>query len=207
MIVTYTIAKRTYDFLFASFGLLLLLPLFAVIALCIKLFDGGPIFYRQSRVGFKGRPFNIFKFRTMVIDADKQGPSITRDGDSRITLIGRVLRKTKLDELPQLFNVVRGEMSLVGPRPEVPKYVATYTEEQKRVLTLKPGITDLATLAFRNEEELLHSVPDFERYYVNNCVPEKIRLNLQYAQRASIWEDTKLIVKTLASCCMASPSK
>ena len=203
MSVTYTIAKRTYDFLLASVGLLLLMPVFAAIALCIKLFDRGPVFYRQTRVGLKGRPFAIVKFRTMMVDADKQGPSITRDGDARITFVGRVLRKTKLDELPQLINVVRGEMSLVGPRPEVPKYVATYTEDQKRVLTLKPGITDLATLAFRNEEELLHSVADFERYYVSNCVPEKIRLNLQYAQRASIWEDTKLIVKTLASCSMA----
>ena len=203
MIVQYSASKRVFDVVFASIGLLLLLPVLATIALCIKLVDKGPVFYRQRRIGLHGEAFDIIKFRSMIVDADKRGLSVTKDGDSRITSIGRVLRKTKLDELPQLLNVLRGEMSLVGPRPEVPKYVASYTEQQRQVLGLKPGITDLASLTFRNEEELLRSVPDVERYYIANCVPEKIRLNLEYAQRASVWEDTKIILKTLGSCCAA----
>jgi lipopolysaccharide/colanic/teichoic acid biosynthesis glycosyltransferase len=189
--------KRAYDLLFAAIGLVLLSPLFLVLALAVKWSDGGPIFYRQQRIGWRGRPFHILKFRTMVVGADKLGPAITKNGDQRITAVGRWLRKTKLDELPQLVNVLRGEMSFVGPRPEVPRYVERYTPGQRRVLELKPGITDLATLEFRNEEDLLRQAEDMEAFYVSHCVPRKIELNLRYAERANVWEDTKIIWRTL----------
>ena len=190
--------KRFYDLFFSIVGLALLSPLFLLIAFLVKCSDGGPVFFRQSRVGLRGRIFSIWKFRTMIVDAESTGASVTRDGDSRITPIGRILRKLKADELPQLLNVAIGEMSLVGPRPEVPRYVRHYTEQQRKVLELKPGITDLATLAFRNEEELLKSADDLENFYINVCVPEKIKLNLRYAERASLWQDTKIILRTLA---------
>jgi len=190
--------KRFYDLFFSIVGLALLSPLFLLIAFLVKCSDGGPVFFRQSRVGLRGRIFSIWKFRTMIVDAESTGASVTRGGDSRITPIGRILRKLKADELPQLLNVAIGEMSLVGPRPEVPRYVRHYTEQQRKVLELKPGITDLATLAFRNEEELLKSADDLENFYINVCVPEKIKLNLRYAERASLWQDTKIILRTLA---------
>jgi lipopolysaccharide/colanic/teichoic acid biosynthesis glycosyltransferase len=190
-------AKRCYDLFFASVGLLALSPLFLLIALGVKWSDGGPVFYRQQRVGRHGRLFWIWKFRTMVVDADQRGLAITRDGDPRITPLGRVLRKTKLDELPQLANVWRGEMSFVGPRPEVPHYVARYTAAQREILNLKPGITDLATLEFRNEEELLRAAPDVERFYLEHCLPRKIELNLQYARQANLCRDTLIILQTL----------
>jgi lipopolysaccharide/colanic/teichoic acid biosynthesis glycosyltransferase len=155
------------------------------------------VFYRQERVGQGGRRFKIWKYRTMVVDADKLGPAVTKDGDPRITRVGRFLRKSKLDELPQLFNVLVGEMSLVGPRPEVPKYVDLYKAEQREILKLKPGITELATLKFRQEEELLGRAEDVESFYVEQCIPRKIELNLKYARRASLWSDTWLILQTL----------
>jgi lipopolysaccharide/colanic/teichoic acid biosynthesis glycosyltransferase len=189
--------KRLFDILFAGCGLLLLSPVFLVLAALVKLADNGPILFRQQRVGQGGKPFRILKFRSMVVDAERLGLSVTKDGDPRITRIGRFLRKTKLDELPQLWNVWRGDMSFVGPRPEVPRYVAKYSEAQKRVLALKPGITDLATLAFRNEEELLLEAIDTERFYLDYCIPRKIELNLAYAESASVWEDTKIILRTL----------
>jgi len=194
---TASVSKRLYDIFFAFAGLLLLSPLFCLIALFVKLSDGGPVFFFQRRIGFAGRPFWIWKFRTMRVNAEKLGASITKGGDPRITRAGRLLRKTKLDELPQLWNVLKGEMSLVGPRPEVPQYVERFTISQRAVLQIKPGITDLATLAFRNEEELLKSARDVEDFYLNLCVPKKIELNLQYARRANLWEDTKIILQTL----------
>ncbi|MDB6027487.1 MAG: sugar transferase [Verrucomicrobiales bacterium] len=197
MIPTKEILKRIYDLTFSLIGLILLGPCLMFLALAIRLSDGGPAFFRQRRIGLKGKPFKILKFRTMIVDAEKQGLSITRDGDSRVTNIGRFLRKTKLDELPQLWNVFKGEMSLVGPRPEVPRYVECYTPEQSEVLQLKPGITDLATLAFRNEEDLLSRASNVEAFYVSYCLPEKISLNLEYAKRANLWEDTKIILQTL----------
>jgi lipopolysaccharide/colanic/teichoic acid biosynthesis glycosyltransferase len=190
-------AKRLYDFVFAALGLVVLSPVFLLLALAVKLCDGGPVFYRQQRAGRHGKPFWIWKFRSMVTGADKMGPSITAGGDRRITPIGRLLRKTKLDELPQLWNVVRGEMSLVGPRPEVPRYVELYTPAQREILKLAPGITDLATLEFRNEEELLRGAADQERFYVEYCLPKKIELNLLYARKANPWQDTLIIFKTL----------
>lgn len=189
--------KRVFDVFFAALGLLCLSPLFAVVMVAVKLTDGGSIFYRQRRVGLGGRPFWILKFRTMVLNADRMGPSVTKDRDPRITAVGRILRRTKLDEMPQLWNVLVGEMSFVGPRPEVPKYVERYSEEQRRVLQLKPGITDLATLVFRDEESLLRNAVDVEEFYVNHCVPRKARLNLQYAERANMLEDVLLILQTL----------
>ncbi len=189
--------KRLFDIFWTSLGLLLLWPVFLVIALLIKIDDGGPVFYRQIRVGRGGKPFRIWKFRTMVVDADKIGGSLTVGRDPRITRTGYWLRKFKLDELPQLFNVLSGEMSLVGPRPEVPEYVARYTQDQKRVLELTPGITDPASIAYRNENEILASSDDPEAVYLSEIMPEKIRLNLQYAEKSTVWTDFLTILKTL----------
>src|SRR5947207_8516848 len=169
-------AKRLYDFIFSFCGLILLSPLLLVISALVKLADGGPVLYRQVRVGQGGRSFRIFKFRTMVPDADQAGPLLTRQGDARITRIGAILRQTKLDELPQLWNVLKGEMSLVGPRPEVPRYIQQYTPEQREILRCKPGITDLASLCFREEQALLGNSASLEKFYVQHCIPQKLRL-------------------------------
>ena len=192
-------AKRTFDLFFSLFGLALLWPLFLLVSLLIKLSDRGPVFFRQIRIGRFSREFRIVKFRTMRDGADKAGPSITASSDSRITPIGRWLRKTKLDELPQLWNVLRGDMSFVGPRPEVPKYVALYTEDQKKVLDLSPGITDEASLEFRNEEELLAAAVDREKYYIEFCIPRKIELNMSYAGKANVYRDVLVILRTISS--------
>ena len=189
--------KRAYDVVFSLAGLIVLSPLFALIALAVRLTDGGRVIYRQKRVGLEGRPFWICKFRTMVHDADRKGPAVTKDGDDRITTIGRVLRKTKLDELPQLWNVLKGEMSLVGPRPEVPRYVRHYTPEQREVLHCKPGITDLASISFRDEERWLGDAAELEEFYLRQCMPRKLELNREYARRASLWSDTWIILQTL----------
>lgn len=189
--------KRCFDVAASAVGLLAISPLLFLIALCIKLSDWGPVFFFQERIGWKGVPFKIIKFRTMIPNAERLGLSITKDGDPRVTGCGRFLRKTKLDELPQLFNVLIGQMSFVGPRPEVARYVANYTSEQRMVLLLKPGITDLATLEFRNEESLLSEARDAERFYREFCVPRKIELNLDYSKRANLWQDLKIILHTL----------
>ncbi len=190
-------AKRIYDLFFTSIGLVCLAPLLLLLALAVRCSDGRPVLYRQRRVGQFGRLFWIWKFRTMVTSADQVGPGVTKDGDPRVTRFGRLLRKTKLDELPQLWNVLRGDMSLVGPRPEVPRYVEQYTEEQRAILKLKPGITDLATLEFRDEEELLRSAEDLEHFYLQYCVPRKIALNLAYARGAGLCSDTWVILQSL----------
>lgn len=190
-------AKRLYDIFFAVLGLALFWPLLLVLSLLVKLSDGGPVFFRQERVGRGGVPFKIWKFRSMVVNAERIGLGVTRGGDPRVTRVGRFLRRFKLDELPQLFNVLVGEMSFVGPRPEVPKYVGLYTSEQREILKLRPGITDLATLQFRDEEELLRSAEDTEAFYIEHCVPEKIRLNLLYAGKANLWQDTRIILQTI----------
>ncbi len=193
----YSFSKRLFDVVFAGFGLLVLLPLGLVLALLVKVSDGGPVFYTQIRIGRHGRPFPIRKFRSMVVNADKVGLAVTSDGDPRITWIGRLLRKSKLDELPQLWNVLVGQMSFVGPRPEVPRYVERYTPEQREILRYKPGITDMATLQFRNEEALLSGCADVETFYLQTCLPKKIALNLQYQERASLLQDVWIIVQTL----------
>ena len=190
-------AKRLYDVGWAALGLVVLSPVLALLALLVKLADGGPVLFRQQRVGLGGRLFWICKFRTMVVSAEQHGPGVTRDGDARITRPGRWLRKTKLDELPQLWNVLVGDMSFVGPRPELPRYVARYTPAQQEILRFKPGITDLATLTFRNEEELLATAADLESFYMEHCVPRKIELNRQYQAHANLWRDTQIILRTL----------
>ena len=189
--------KRLFDLFFSALGLVVLSPLLLLIALIVKLSDGGSVLFGQVRIGQFGRPFIIWKFRTMVMNADKSGPGVTKSGDSRITPVGRWLRKTKFDEFPQLWNVLRGEMSFVGPRPEVPKYVEKYTTEQRQILDLKPGITDMSTLEFRNEEELLKGATDAEKYYTEYCVPKKIELSLQYHRKSSLLLDAQVILRTL----------
>jgi len=190
-------AKRMYDLFFSFCGLMVLCPLFLHIAVLIRISDGGCVFYRQIRIGLLGRPFRICKFRTMISSAEQAGPAITKDGDARITWVGRILRKSKLDELPQLWNVLKGEMSLVGPRPEVPHYVERYTLEQCEILRCKPGITDLASLCFRDEEVLLGNANNTEAFYIQHCIPRKLRLNQEYAARANLLSDTWIIVQTI----------
>jgi lipopolysaccharide/colanic/teichoic acid biosynthesis glycosyltransferase len=189
-------AKRAFDVAAAGAGLLVLSPVLAGVALAVKL-DGGPAFYRQERVGRRGRPFRMWKFRTMVPNADRLGPQLTVAGDRRITRVGGWLRRSKLDELPQLLNVLTGDMSLVGPRPEVARYVALYTAEQRRVLELRPGITDPASIRYRDEERELAAAADPEAHYIRQVMPEKIRLNLDYAARASVLRDVGVIAATL----------
>ncbi len=191
------IAKRIFDLFFAFIGVMILLPLFLAIAVWIKLDSPGPILFRQSRVGQFAREFSLYKFRTMVADAERLGKQITAIDDWRITRSGRLLRKYKLDELPQLFNVLKGEMSLVGPRPEVPKYVAFYTLEQRRVLEVPPGITDLASIKFRNESDLLAGVSNSEELYIQKIMPQKLELNLKYIAQASLKFDLLIILRTV----------
>ncbi len=189
-------AKRLFDFLIASVGLLALSPILILVALAVKLSSPGPAFYRSTRVGKEGKLFRMLKFRTMVANADRLGPGITAGGDRRITDIGRFLRRTKLDELPQLINVVKGEMSLVGPRPEDPRYVALYTSEQRRILEVQPGITSAASLAYRQEEQGLVG-PDWERVYRIEVLPAKLEADLDYLSRRTFWSDIGLIVQTI----------
>lgn len=190
-------SKRAFDLLFAGGGLILLSPFLLLAGALVWLWDRGPILYGGERVGLDGKPFRMWKFRSMVVDADKVGKQLTVGGDPRITPIGRLLRKTKLDEFPQLLNVVRGEMSLVGPRPEVQKYVDLYDDEQAAVLSLVPGITDPASIAYRNEEEILAESEDPEKEYIETIMPEKIRINLEYSRRATTLSDFLVILRTL----------
>jgi lipopolysaccharide/colanic/teichoic acid biosynthesis glycosyltransferase len=188
---------RCFDWLMALIGLTLLAPLFLLVAVAVKLGDGGPVFYLQQRVGRHGRPFRILKFRTMAPGADQRGLPITTDRDARVTRVGKWLRAWKLDELPQLANVLVGDMGLVGPRPEVPRYVALYTPEQARVLSLRPGITDPASIAYRSESQLLRHCQDPEAYYIQTLLPDKLRINLAYAARAGFWSNLRIILATL----------
>lgn len=192
-----TLAKRLFDLFWTVLGLAVLWPLFLLLALVIKLDDGGPVFFRQERVGRRGRRFRMMKFRTMVVDAERRGQLLTVGRDPRTTRVGCWTRRLKLDELPQLFNVLAGDMSLIGPRPEVPRYVALYTPDQQRVLQLTPGITDRASIRYRNESELLAQAADPERFYIDHIMPEKIRLNLEYAAQATLWTDLLVILNTL----------
>ena len=187
--------KRCIDLVLGLLGLLLLSPLFVVIAAWTCLRDGPPVMFRQRRVGLAGAPFLIWKFRTMV--AGKPGLPVTAAGDPRITRTGKVLRKWKLDELPQLFNVVAGTMSLVGPRPEVPEYVDPEDARWQEILTVRPGITDLASLAHFNEEQLLAAAPDPERYYREHVLPSKLEMNLHYVRYRSLGLDLKILWRTV----------
>ena len=193
------VLKRLMDIVVSGGALLVLWPVLLLIALAIKIDDPGPVFYRQVRVGKGGKTFRIFKFRTMVVDADKKGLAITVGRDSRITRMGAFLRKTKLDELAQLLNVFTGEMSFVGPRPEVPKYVDMYTPYQRQVLLVRPGITDYASIAYRNENDLLEGAEDPERMYIDVIMPDKIELNMKYLREISPIADIRLIFKTIVA--------
>lgn len=196
--------KRTLDVGAAALGLVLLGPLFLVIALAIAIEDGGPVFFRQQRVGRGGELFRVWKFRTMRVDAERTGGQLTVGHDPRITRVGRWLRGGKLDELPQLVNVLRGEMSFVGPRPEVPRYVALYSPEQRAVLDELPGITDPASLRYYDESVVLAKATDPEGLYVSQVMPEKIRLNLEYAARATPMTDLFIVLSTLRRIVMRS---
>jgi lipopolysaccharide/colanic/teichoic acid biosynthesis glycosyltransferase len=189
--------KRSLDLLASSFGLLLLSPLIAAIALVIKLDSRGPVFFRQERMGRGLQKFVIYKFRTMVEDAPVKGGQLTVNEDARITRFGRILRQTKLDELPQLINVFVGEMSLVGPRPEVARYVELFRSDYEEILRVQPGITDLASLKYRDESALFRLSDDPEREYVTRILPDKIALAKEYMQRSSFCFDVSLIFKTL----------
>ena len=191
--------KRLFDIVASGFGLLLLSPLFLLVAIWIKLDSPGPVFYRQVRVGRYNRDFRIFKFRSMRVGADK-GSLVTIGGrDPRVTRSGYFIRKFKVDELPQLINVFIGDMSLVGPRPEVRHYVDYWTKEQLHVLDVRPGITDPASIKFRNENELLEKAEDPEKYYIEVIMQEKLRLYLEYVENHSFWYDIKLIFQTFAA--------
>ena len=189
--------KRAMDIVLSAGGIAVLSPVLLLIALAIVIDSRGGVFYRQVRVGRNGREFRIFKFRTMVSDADKRGLLITVGADSRITRVGKILRKTKLDELAQLFNVLKGDMSFVGPRPEVPRYVAMYTPAQRNVLLVRPGITDYASVAYRDENDLLAGADDPERVYIEEIMPAKLELKRQYLSQIGVLTDLKLIFSTV----------
>ena len=192
--------KRLFDILASGIGIIILSPVLLIIALRIKSGSDGPVFFKQIRVGQDGKEFQILKFRTMVVDAEKMGRQITVGADNRITKVGGFLRKYKLDELPQLFNVFKGDMSLVGPRPEVPRYVDMYTEEQKKVLNVKPGITDLASIRYRDENELLGQAENPDEFYINTIMPDKLALNLEYINKSNVFYDIYIIIETIIKC-------
>lgn len=188
--------KRLFDIFASGLGLLFLSPLFLVLAIWIKLDSPGPVFYRQVRVGRGNKDFRIFKFRSMRVGADKQGLITVGGHDPRITRSGYFIRKYKLDEFPQLINVFIGDMSLVGPRPEVRKYVDMYTPEQMHVLDVRPGVTSLASIRYRNENELLDKAEDPDQFYIDVVMQDKLAIDLEYVQNASFWYDIKLIFQT-----------
>ena len=188
---------RFFDFILSLVGLVVLAPIFIVLAIWIKIDSTGPVFYKQVRVGQNGIDFGLFKFRSMVVDADKKGLITVGGRDPRITRSGYFIRKYKLDELPQLINVLVGDMSLVGPRPEVRKYVDLYTDEQQKVLSVKPGITDYASIEYMDENEVLGKSSDPEKTYIEEIMPEKIKYNMKYIQNKNVSEYFKIIFLTL----------
>ena len=194
------IIKRIFDIVCSGLGLIILSPFLLFVAIRIKMGSDGPVFFKQIRVGEKGKEFKILKFRTMVVDAEKLGRQITVGNDNRITKIGAFLRKYKIDELPQLINVFKGDMSLVGPRPEVPRYVNMYTEEQRRVLDVKPGITDLASIRYRDENELLGKAENPDEFYINTIMPDKLALNMEYINKSNVFLDIYIILQTILKC-------
>lgn len=190
---------RFFDIIFSALGLIVLLPIFAAICLKIKIGSKGGCFFIQERIGKDGKPFGLYKFRTMRIGADSEGLLTVGEHDARITRVGYFLRKTKMDELPQLWNVLKGDMSLVGPRPEVRKYVELYTEEQRKVLRVRPGITDYASIEYANENELLSKAEDPNRTYIEEVMPDKIKLNMRYLEHYTVSEYFKIIFLTFKS--------
>lgn len=191
-------ARRIFDVVIASVALVVTLPLWVVIAAAIRTGSRGPVIYRAERIGKGGGSFELYKFRTMVVDSG-EGPRVTRTGDPRVTAAGRWLRHWKLDELPQLVNVIRGDMSLVGPRPEDPRYVALYSDEQRRVLSVRPGIVGPAVLRYRHEESLLAAAGDLETVYVTTVMPDKLKLDLEYLDGRSLGGDLKILIRAAAS--------
>ncbi len=189
--------KRFIDIILSLTGLIIFAPFFLVIAVLIKKEDGGSVFFRQVRVGQNGRPFKIYKFRTMVENAERLGAKVTKEDDPRITEIGKFLRKYKIDELPQLINVLKGEMSLVGPRPEVPKYVEIFKKDYEEILKVKPGITDYASLEYKDENKLLKGAENPEEIYIKEILPVKIKYYKRYIKDISFITDIKLIIKTI----------
>ncbi len=189
--------KRLFDIILSSFGILLLSPILVIIAALVKISSKGPVFYRQVRVGKGNEDFRIFKFRTMYTGSDKKGLLTVGGRDPRVTKVGYYLRKFKLDELPQLFNVFTGEMSLVGPRPEVRKYVDYYSDSDMEVLSVRPGITDYASIAFRNENDILKESEDPERKYIEEIMPIKLGLNKKYIAEKGMFKDLSIILKTI----------
>ena len=189
--------KRFSDFIISLIALIIFSPLFLILGILIKNDSKGPVFYRQVRIGKNGKPFRIFKFRTMVNNSDKSGVTSTKDDDVRITKIGKFIRKYNLDELAQFINVLRGEMSIVGPRPEIPYYVNMFTEEEKTILSVKPGITDWACIWNPDEGKLLAGSDDPDRDYLEKIRPKKIRLQLKYVKECSFWIDFKIMLMTL----------
>lgn len=195
--------KRFFDIIVSLIGIIILGIFLIIISIIIKCTSEGPVFFKQIRVGQSGKEFKIFKFRTMVVNAESLGTQITIGKDKRITKIGHFLRKYKIDELPQLFNVFIGEMSFVGPRPEVPKYVAMYNETQRKVLSVRPGITDLASIRYRNENEILgraKNADEAEDMYINEIMPDKLKLNLEYIEKSNVFYDIYIIFKTIIIC-------
>ncbi len=189
--------KKIFDFFVSFVSTLILSPILIIISVLIKLDSSGPVFYRGIRAGVKGQPFKIYKFRTMVIDAEKKGGPSTADDDARITRIGKILRKIKLDELPQLLNILEGDMSFVGPRPEVYFYVNMYNEEEKNILSVKPGITDRASIWNSDEGSILKGSIDPEKTYMEKIRPTKIKLQLEYVRNNSFWSDISIIFETM----------
>lgn len=190
--------NRLFDIFFSFIGIIILSPIILATCIAIKLFDNGPLFYKAPRVGLNGIIFRMIKFRTMTVNADK-GASSTKEDDPRITKPGAILRKYKLDEIPQLFNVLVGTMSIVGPRPQIKWAVDLYTEEEKKILTVRPGITNYASIKFHNEGEILKGASDPDKAYMELIHPEKMRLSIEYVKNKSIFTDIKIIFLTLTS--------
>lgn len=193
------IAKRIFDVFFSLLGILFILPLLIIISLIVMLDSKGGVIYRQTRVGRNNSEFKLLKFRTMMKDADKGGLLTIGEHDNRITRSGYWLRKYKIDEIPQLFNVLKGDMSFVGPRPEVSKYVELYDQTQQRILSVKPGLTDWASIAYIDENQILAAADNPEIYYIKHIIPQKIALNLRYIDHHNIWVDIRIILLTIKS--------
>ncbi len=188
--------KLLFDIIFSSIGLTITFPLLIFTSIVVKLDSKGPVFYRGKRIGRHGKPFRIYKFRTMVINAEKLGGASTANDDPRITRVGKLIRKYKLDELPQLINVLIGDMSVIGPRPQVLEDVALYTEEEKNILSVRPGMTDWASIKYHNEGEILRGSPDPDQAYIEKIRPGKIKLELEYVRNCSFWVDLRILAKT-----------
>lgn len=189
--------KRLFDITASFFGILILSPLFIFISLWVGLSSKGGVFYKQIRVGRNNKDFKLYKFRSMRVNSDKQGLLTVGSKDSRITKAGYFIRKYKIDELPQLFNVLKGDMSFVGPRPEVRRYVDLYSEEQMKVLSVRPGITDHASIKYRNENDILSSASNPEEYYIQHIMPDKLKINIDYINKRTFVKDIKIIFQTI----------